>query len=44
MLFGAVFGAFIWLTTDTFVFFPVFIGAGMVAGMALGGSKSREKE
>jgi preprotein translocase subunit SecG len=35
MLIGAITGAAIWLTTDTFVFFPVFIGVGLVLGLAL---------
>ena len=36
MLFGAALGLVIWLTTDTFVFFRVFIGAGMSVGLAVG--------
>ncbi|MCB8922775.1 MAG: hypothetical protein H6662_14400 [Ardenticatenaceae bacterium] len=35
MLFGAAIGVVIWLTTDTFVFFPVFIGAGLSVGLAI---------
>jgi hypothetical protein len=30
---GAVTGFAIWMTTDLFVFFPVFIGIGFVLGM-----------
>lgn len=33
MVIGATTGAAIWLTTDTFVFFPVFIGIGFVLGL-----------
>ena len=33
MVTGAITGAAIWLTTDTFVFFPVFIGIGFVLGL-----------
>ena len=43
MLFGAALGVVIWLITDTFVFFPVFIGAGLSAGMAVGAAKDKEK-
>lgn len=33
MLIGLVTGLAIWLTTDLFVFFPVFIGIGFVLGL-----------
>lgn len=33
MVIGAIIGAAFWLTTDTFVFFPVFIGVGLVLGL-----------
>jgi uncharacterized membrane protein YfcA len=35
MVIGAITGAAIWLTTDTFVFFPVFIGIGFVLGLVI---------
>ena len=43
MVFGAALGIVIWLATDTFVFFPVFIGAGMSTGLAVGAAKDKEK-
>jgi uncharacterized membrane protein len=33
MLTGAVIGFALWIGTDTFVFFPVFLGVGVVFGM-----------
>jgi len=33
MIIGAVTGFAIWIATDLFVFFPVFIGIGFVLGM-----------
>jgi hypothetical protein len=44
MLLGAIVGAVIWIATDTFVFLPFFIGAGLSVGLAIGESMSREKE
>lgn len=35
MIFGAALGVVLWLATDTFVFFPVFVGAGLSVGLAL---------
>ena len=42
MLFGAALGFVIWIATDTFVFFPVFIGAGLSAGMAVGAGREKK--
>ena len=39
MLFGAALGLVIWIATDTFVFFPVFIGAGLTVGLAIGAGR-----
>ncbi len=33
MTIGALTGLAIWLTTDLFVYFPVFIGIGLVLGL-----------
>ena len=33
MVIGVIAGFAIWMTTDLFVFFPVFIGIGVVLGM-----------
>lgn len=35
MLIGALTGFALWMVTDTFVFLPVFIGAGLAVGLAL---------
>lgn len=36
MLMGAVLGFALWMGTDTFVFFPAFLGVGVVFGMIFG--------
>ena len=36
MLFGAALGAVVWISTGEFVFWVVFLGGGMTAGMGLG--------
>jgi hypothetical protein len=37
-------GVVLWLATDTFVFFPVFIGAGLSIGLALDNTRSNREE
>ena len=44
MLFGAALGLVIWIATDTFVFFPVFIGAGLTVGLAIGAGRDKGEE
>ena len=44
MLFGAALGVVLWLATDTFVFFPVIIGAGLSIGLALDNTRSNREE
>ena len=44
MLFGAALGVVIWLATDTFVFFPVFIGSGLSTGLAIGAGLDQQKQ
>lgn len=41
---GAAIGVIIWLTTDLFVFFPVFIAVGTTLGIAWSQSKPVEDE
>lgn len=36
MLIGALTGFALWMVTETFVFLPVFIGAGLAFGLVLG--------
>ncbi len=36
MLFGAVLGFIVWMSTDEFVFWVIFMGGGMVTGLAAG--------
>jgi hypothetical protein len=43
MLFGASLGLIIWLATDSFVFFPVFVGAGLSIGLAVGASRDQRE-
>ncbi|MFN2223271.1 MAG: hypothetical protein PVH65_04945 [Chloroflexota bacterium] len=42
LLFGAALGVVLWLVTDTFVFFPVFVGAGLSIGLALDNAQSEK--
>jgi hypothetical protein len=44
LLIGAALGVVLWLTTDTFVFFPVFAGAGLSIGLALDNAQSGKDE
>ncbi len=44
MLIGAAIGVIIWLTTDLFVFFPVFIAVGTTLGIAWSQSNPVEDE
>ncbi|MDH4142026.1 MAG: hypothetical protein OEV61_05395 [Chloroflexota bacterium] len=38
MLLGAILGAIVWLSTGQFVFWVIFVGGGMSAGLAIGSS------
>jgi hypothetical protein len=38
MLFGALLGAIVWMSTGEFVFWVIFTGGGMVTGLAMGSS------
>jgi hypothetical protein len=40
MVLGAVLGAIVWLSTGHFVFWVIFMGGGMTAGLAIGSSYS----
>lgn len=42
MLLGALVGFIIWMITETFVFLPVFIGAGLTIGLAWAGRGNDE--
>ena len=44
LLFGAALGVVLWLATDSFVFFPVFVGAGLSIGVALGAARDQQRE
>lgn len=39
MLTGALIGFALWITTDTFVFMPAFLGVGLALGLMLGGMR-----
>jgi len=41
MLFGALLGTVVWMSTGEFVFWVIFVGGGMVTGLALGTSMTR---
>ena len=38
MLFGAALGTVVWVSTDQFVFWVIFMGGGMAVGLAIGSS------
>lgn len=40
MLFGAALGTIVWLSTGQFVFWVIFMGAGMTLGMAIGQARA----
>ena len=41
MVIGTITGFAIWMTTDLFVFFPVFIGIGFVLGLVFAEARDR---
>ncbi|MCP4424040.1 MAG: hypothetical protein GY803_06090 [Chloroflexi bacterium] len=41
---GAGLGVVLWLATDNFVFFPVFMGSGLSVGLAIGASRDQQME
>jgi hypothetical protein len=43
MLFGALLGVIVWVSTGDFVFWVVFTGGGMVTGLALGTSLAERR-
>jgi hypothetical protein len=44
LLIGASAGIVIWLVADAFVFFPVFVGAGLSIGIAVGMEMDKTRE
>jgi hypothetical protein len=44
MLTGAVIGFALWIGTDTFVFFPVFLGVGVVFGMIFSAQRGGQRK
>ena len=40
MLFGGALGTIVWLSTGQFVFWVVFLGGGMTAGLAIGQARA----
>ncbi len=43
MLFGAALGTIVWLSTGEFVFWVIFMGGGMVLGLAIGSARAPEQ-
>lgn len=43
MLFGGVLGVIVWMSTKEFVFWVVFVGGGMVSGLAIGRSLAERR-
>lgn len=44
MLFGAALGTIVWISTDEFVFWVIFMGAGMTLGLALGSARATGRQ
>lgn len=44
LLFGGILGVVIWIATESFVFFPVYTGGGLAAGVTIGESWKKEQE
>ena len=43
LLFGTALGVVLWMATDSIVFFPVFVGAGLSIGVALGAARDQQQ-
>ena len=43
ILFGAALGTIVWLSTGEFVFWVIFMGGGMVLGLAIGSARAPEQ-
>jgi hypothetical protein len=43
MLLGAILGVIVWVSTGDFVFWVVFVGGGMVTGLAIGTSLAERR-
>lgn len=44
MILGALVGFALWMATDTFVFFPAFLGMGLVFGLIFDAARRRRGE
>ena len=44
LLLGAAVGITLWLLTEQFVFFPIFVGSGLTVGVAVGASIDQQIE
>lgn len=44
LLFGAALGIIIWIVADQFIFFPIFVGAGLSIGVAVGAGYAQTKQ
>lgn len=44
MILGALVGFAIWMATDTFVFFPAFLGVGVVFGLIFDTARKRKEQ
>jgi hypothetical protein len=44
MILGALVGFALWMATDTFVFFPAFLGMGVVFGLIFDAARRRKGE
>jgi F0F1-type ATP synthase assembly protein I len=40
---GTALGLVMWLVTDTIAFFPIFVGAGISIGLAIGVARDKEE-
>jgi F0F1-type ATP synthase assembly protein I len=44
LLFGALLGVLVWISTDEFVFFTIFTGGGMTVGLSIGLALDEKQE
>lgn len=44
LIYGASFGTILWLTTDNTIYFPIFLGTGLVLGLAVGAARNKQGE
>jgi hypothetical protein len=44
LIFGVALGLVLWSATDVIAFFPIFVGAGISIGLAIGAARDKEED